>query len=229
MPPLHAGRRTGLARCRLTALRFGIGLPSVCRRFGVGSGSVRHEDEHQVAFAGHLAVEQRFARTLTGSRRHPAQFHNEFQRVSRANLAAKASAIKTTEERQFASKTIVAENGDGAHLRDRLAHQHAGQRRATWKVSSKKPLVTGEMPESLGAKARFNLENFINEQKRRPMVTSAAASRDPLCGPETHQLDEVDFGWQVARDFEADFLLANFRLCPNFHSFLRWWLLNCRP
>ena len=43
--------------------------------------------------------------------------------------------------------------------------------------------------------------------------------------PDTHasepvitSLDQVDLGGEVGRDFEADFLLANFRLGPGLHD-----------
>ncbi len=51
------------------------------------------------------------------------------------------------------------------------------------------------------------------------METSTAAP-DAHEGRETEntKLDDVDFGWQVARDFEANFLLANFWLGPNLHN-----------
>jgi hypothetical protein len=36
-----------------------------------------------------------------------------------------------------------------------------------------------------------------------------------------HHLDDVDFSWEIARNFETNFLLAHGRLCPNLHSFLQ--------
>jgi hypothetical protein len=36
--------------------------------------------------------------------------------------------------------------------------------------------------------------------------------------PKTPNLDDVDFGRQVARHFETDFLLADFRLRPDLHE-----------
>ena len=42
-------------------------------------------------------------------------------------------------------------------------------------------------------------------------------------------LDDVDFSWQVARNFETDFLLAHGRLGPNLHdSFLQFKLLRSK-
>jgi hypothetical protein len=35
-----------------------------------------------------------------------------------------------------------------------------------------------------------------------------------------NRLDDVDFGWEVAGDFETNFLLTNLRLAPNFHGIL---------
>ena len=33
-----------------------------------------------------------------------------------------------------------------------------------------------------------------------------------------NRLDDVDFSWKVAGDFETNFLFANLRLAPNFHD-----------
>ena len=58
----------------------------------------------------------------------------------------------------------------------------------------------------------------IQKWLRRPM--------DHRPPPETHasepvitSLDQVDLGGEVGRDFEANFLLANFRLGPGLHEF----------
>ena len=42
------------------------------------------------------------------------------------------------------------------------------------------------------------------------------------CERRWRQLDDVDLGRQVAGDFEANFLLTNLRLAPNFHGVLSY-------
>ena len=76
-------------------------------------------------------------RSLAGPGRHPAQLDLELERVAGADLAAEAGAVEAAEQRQLAGEALVGEHGDGADLGDRLAHQHAGQRRPAGEVPGK--------------------------------------------------------------------------------------------
>jgi hypothetical protein len=40
----------------------------------------------------------------------------------------------------------------------------------------------------------------------------------PMNSNSERRLDDVDFRWQVRRNFEADFLFANGRLGPDLHD-----------
>ena len=74
----------------------------------------------------------------------------------------------------------------------------------------------------LAARGLPMLDYICLKQQRRPMRSSTAA---PVAHgtreTENVNLDDVDFGRQVARHFETDFLLAHGRLGPDLHdSFL---------
>ena len=56
-------------------------------------------------------------------------------------------------------------------------------------------------------------------EARPPRLYAQAISR---ASEKDVRLDDVDLGRQVARDFEADFLLANLRLVPDLH----WYFLQ---
>lgn len=71
-----------------------------------------------------------------------------------------------------------------------------------------------------GAKAAAGGERGVDQQVRPKMAAAApacAGRRRAKLDFEPTRLDEVDFGRQVRRHFEADFLLANFRLGPGLH------------
>lgn len=50
------------------------------------------------------------------------------------------------------------------------------------------------------------------------IASTAAPVSHGIREGEDINLDDVDFGWQVARDFETNFLLADGRLGPNLHA-----------
>ena len=68
--------------------------------------------------------------------------------VAGADLAAEAGAVEPAEQRQLAGEALVGEHGDGADLGDRLAHQHAGQRRPAGEVAGEEPLVARQPPRA---------------------------------------------------------------------------------
>jgi hypothetical protein len=51
-----------------------------------------------------------------------------------------------------------------------------------------------------------------------PKIDRRAGISQGLRDRRLHSLDEVDFGRKVARDFETNFLLANFGLRPGLHG-----------
>ena len=62
------------------------------------------------------------------------------------DLAAEASAVEPAEQRQLAGVARIGEHRDRPDLGDRLAHQHAGQRRPAREVAAEEPLVAGQRP-----------------------------------------------------------------------------------
>ena len=85
------------------------------------------------------------------------------------DLAAEPGTVEATEQRQLAGEALVGQHGDGAHLGDRLAHQHAGQRRPAREVTGEEPLVAGEVPSARGATDRLEGDDLVDEQERRPV------------------------------------------------------------
>jgi hypothetical protein len=57
------------------------------------------DDEHDLALAGGLPVQERPARALTGTSGHAVEDDLEVQRVARADLAAEAGRVEAAEER----------------------------------------------------------------------------------------------------------------------------------
>jgi hypothetical protein len=55
--------------------------------------------------------------------------------------------------------------------------------------------------------------------RTHPAKTKAAAKWPPLKEPRgSNSLDQIDLSREIARDFEANFLLANGRFRPDFHG-----------
>jgi len=60
------------------------------------------------------------------------------------------------------------------------------------------------------------------EKKTAADASTAVPFMTCMSGRSERHLDDVDLSRQVARDLEANFLLANLRLVPDLHDFLRW-------
>ena len=91
------------------------------------------------------------------------------RRVAGDHLAPEAGAVEPAEQRQLAGEPWIGQHGDRTHLGDRLAHQHAGQRRPAGEVTGEEPLVAGERATARGADARLERDDLVDEQERRPV------------------------------------------------------------
>ena len=130
------------------------------------------DNEEQVATAGDLTVgsaDERATAPLAGPRRHPGQLDVQPQRVPGDDLASEAGGVEATEQRQLAGEALIGQHGDGADLGDRLAHQHARQRRPAREVSGEEPLLTGEPPRSSRSGPRLQSDDLVDEQERWTM------------------------------------------------------------
>jgi hypothetical protein len=61
-------------------------------------------------------------------------------------------------------------------------------------------------------------EEGRNQNGDRIAAAANCSSRSIHGTTKKDILDDVDFGWQIAGHFEANFLLANLRLVPDFHN-----------
>ena len=109
----------------------------------------------------------------------------QLERVAGADLAAEAGAVEAAEQRQLAGEALVGEHGHGADLGDRLAHQHARQRRPAREVAGEEPLVAGEVPATGRRPARLERRRA----RRRTGTAAGAAGRRP--GPAARSCREA--------------------------------------
>ena len=119
--------------------------PAVASRSGRQVGL--DHDEHQVALAWRPRRSSRARPDPLPARadmRPSSTLEDQF--VARTDLATEPRAVETAEQRQLAGEPLVGEHRERTHLGDRLAHQHAGQRRAAGEVAGEEPLVAGQPP-----------------------------------------------------------------------------------
>ena len=73
------------------------------------------------------------------------EFDDEFEGVTRPHLPTEPCPVEPAEQRQLPGEPLVVEHGVGAHLGDRLAHQHARHERHGGKVAPDPELVAGHV------------------------------------------------------------------------------------
>src|SRR5262249_33448610 len=136
------------------------------------------EHEHQLAFARRLVADAGSAAALAGPGRHAPQVDGPLERLAPAPRPAEAGAVQPAEQRETADAALVGEDGDGAELSDRLAHQDARQRGAPGEVPGEEPLVTGELPRSPSRDPGYERGDFVDEQKGRPVREDVGRRRE---------------------------------------------------
>src|SRR4029079_2794776 len=118
-------------------------------------------------------VKKRTATALAGSCGDLAHLALEDQLVARPDLAPEAGFVDPPEQWQLALESFVAQDRERTHLGDRLAHQHAWQRRPARKVAGEEPLVTRQLPPPARRLARHDFEDLVDEEERRAVRTAS--------------------------------------------------------
>jgi len=123
------------------------------------------EDEQEVGLARNLAVDRGLSVALARSSREATELDLELEGVAGPDLAAEASPVDATEERNLLGEPLVGKNGAGPELGQRLDHEHTRQRRHTREMPGEEGLVTAQAPKTTTPLARHELGDLVDEQE----------------------------------------------------------------
>jgi hypothetical protein len=172
---LDAGQRGERHRCARSRL-------TVTRRRGRTSGRTRTPPRRRAA-----PVRSPSLRVRTSSPSRPRG-----RACRQATPAGGTARRRAAEQRQLPRVARIDEDGERAHLRDGLAHQHARQRRPSREVAGEEPLVTGQRPSSgRGPTRSSERTSSTNRNGGRCGSRSPGSGRDIRRTPFTVRVADV--------------------------------------
>ena len=93
-------------------------------------------------------------------------------------MAAEAGLVDAAEEGQLAFERRCGRCCEAGRLRQRLHHQHAGQRGAAWEVAGEEVFVASQVPQGHAALAGVEFDDLVDEQERRPVRQQLLRTRE---------------------------------------------------
>src|SRR5262249_45665268 len=112
---------------------------------------------------GELAVDRRTHLAPADRAANGLDLAEQVEHVARADDALEAHVVDAGEEREPAVFLRLREHGDGAALRKRLDHLHAGHDRVAGEMTG--AIVVRDRPPRHDALARHELDHLVDEQE----------------------------------------------------------------
>ena len=121
----------------------------------------------RLKIAGQLVADMRAGAGLADRTPHPLERRLELQHIAGHDLAAEARPIDAGEECQLAAVFGQRQRCHGAGLRQRLDDQYARHDRIPGEVPGEVRFVVADQLACHGAAAGLELEDLVDQQKRR--------------------------------------------------------------